>query len=424
MRGGRNKQRSIQVISSRDLRGKHQQQHSFIRTVDAADFSRSHTAHHNLVSIPLIPQNNRVQTSCKLGVWNACSLGNKSASVNELIISKKLDIMCIVESSHESSSSPSLIASTPPGYTFAERARPLLPNVDLAHIRGPRGGGICIFHKNNFQSTIKDLGNFTSFELLLCYFTFRDSHLLIAVIYRPGSEPVTCKFFSEFTELLSSVAKYSCDLIILGDINIHLDRDIADTKKFNNLLSSHGLVQLVTGPLHRRGHTLDVVITRPSSLITEISAGLPSLSDHSIITFSACHEPPTTIVEKVERRCYKTFDPAAFSTDLQETELTELAYRPTNEINVNVDQLFDLYDTTMTELLDRHAPLKIVTVRKKTDCPWFDAECNASEEDHPQTGTWLQTHQTIGRRNILARTNQKATSFIPAEALRLSQTKN
>ena len=206
VRGGRNKQRSIQVISSRDLRGKHQQQHKIIRTVDAADASRSHTARHNLVNIPLIPRNNRVQTSCKLGIWNACSLGNKSASINELIISEKLDIMCIVESSHESSLSPSLIASTPPGYTFAERARPLPPNVDLAHIRGPRGGGICIFHKNNFQSAIKDLGNFTSFELLSCYFTFRNSHLLIAVIYRPGSEPVTCTFFSELTELLSSVA--------------------------------------------------------------------------------------------------------------------------------------------------------------------------------------------------------------------------
>ena len=70
-------------------------------------------------------------------------------------------------------------------------------------------------------------------------------------------------------------------------------------------------------------------------------------------------------MEKVERRCYKTFDPAAFSADLQETELAELAYRPTNEINVNVDQLFDLYDTTMKDLLDRHAPLRIVTVRKK-----------------------------------------------------------
>ena len=122
MRSGRNKQRSIQVISSRDLRGKYQQQYRIIRTADVVlDAGRSHTAHHDLVSIPLIHQNNScvrphllayateikstqlqqrhcdwvkgywisvsyiyiyiyIQTSCKLGVWNACSLGNKSAS--------------------------------------------------------------------------------------------------------------------------------------------------------------------------------------------------------------------------------------------------------------------------------------------------------------------------------------------------------
>ena len=69
-----------------------------------------------------------------------------------------------------------------------------------------------------------------------------------------------------------------------------------------------------------------------------------------------------------------------FSADLQETELAEFASRPINENNVNVDQLFDLYDTTMKELLDRHAPLRIVTMRTKTDCPWFDADCNASKK--------------------------------------------
>ena len=177
-------------------------------------------------------------------------------SVNELIISEKLDIMCIVESSHESSSSPSLIASTPGRHnhrtssTVSTQRRPgTYPwTARRRHLH---------FSKESFPIYIKDLGNFTSFELLSCYFTFRDSYLLIAVIYRPGSKPDTCTLFSEFTELLSLVAKYSCDLI-----NIHLDRDIADTKKFNNLLSSHGLVQLVTGPTHSRGLTLDVIITR------------------------------------------------------------------------------------------------------------------------------------------------------------------
>ena len=34
----------------------------------------------------------------------------------------------------------------------------------------------------------------------------------------------------------------------------------------------------------------------------------------------------------------------------------------------------------MEELLDRHAPLRIVTMRKKTDCPWFDTDCNTSKK--------------------------------------------
>ena len=180
----------------------------------------------------------------------------------------------------------------------------------------------------------------------------------------------------------------------------------------------------MTGPTHRRGHTLDVVITRPSSLITEISAALPSLSDHSIITFSACHEPPITTVEKVERRYYKTFDPVAFSANLQETELADLASRPINEINVNVDQLFDLYDITMKELLDRHAPLRIVTVRKKTDCPWFDADCNASKKITRKLERGFKRTKRLEDETSWREQIKKQTSFIPAEALRLSQTKN
>jgi len=29
----------------------------------------------------------------------------------------------------------------------------------------------------------------------------------------------------------------------------------------------------------------------------------------------------------------------------------------------------------MEELLNTHAPLRKITIRKKPDCPWFDSEC-------------------------------------------------
>jgi hypothetical protein len=53
------------------------------------------------------------------------------------------------------------------------------------------------------------------------------------------------------------------ELLITGDLNFHLDNvNLSDTRKFDETLSDHGLVQHVQGATHNKGHTLDVVITR------------------------------------------------------------------------------------------------------------------------------------------------------------------
>ena len=41
----------------------------------------------------------------------------------------------------------------------------------------------------------------------------------------------------------------------------------------------------------------------------------------------------------------------------------------------DVTDLFDLYDNTLAELLDRHAPWQQVKLRARPTAPWFDAEC-------------------------------------------------
>ena len=41
----------------------------------------------------------------------------------------------------------------------------------------------------------------------------------------------------------------------------------------------------------------------------------------------------------------------------------------------DVTELFDLYDNTLTELLDKHAPWQQVKLRERPTAPWFDAEC-------------------------------------------------
>ena len=75
-------------------------------------------------------------------------------------------------------------------------------------------------------------------------------------MYRPGSA-VNFTFFNEH------VAIYVAQLIIVGDVNVHLDvLSASSTSTFSDILAGAGLVQYVSGPVQRAGHTLDVINTQ------------------------------------------------------------------------------------------------------------------------------------------------------------------
>ena len=100
----------------------------------------------------------------------------------------------------------------------------------------------------------------------------------LCVIYRPPPSKINkfknSIFFEEWSEFLDRVVVTSDALVIMGDLNFHIDdpRD-TDAQKFLQTLSDHGLLQHVTGPTHVLGHTLDVIITREnSSVLSELSS--------------------------------------------------------------------------------------------------------------------------------------------------------
>ena len=77
------------------------------------------------------------------------------------------------------------------------------------------------------------------------------------------------------------------DIIIAGDINIHMETNSNHAKQLTELLNWYDLKQNVTEPTHIRGHLLDVIITPNkenyihSNEIMEID-----LSDHFLINFN------------------------------------------------------------------------------------------------------------------------------------------
>ena len=97
-------------------------------------------------------------------------------------------------------------------------------------------------------------------------------------------------FLDEFPDLLESYV--SCDrLFVLGDINFHFDSDsdisVADLKK---LLHNLSLQQLVNVPTHRRGRTLDWLITNRVVDVEVLCVVDKLISDHFVISFALLSE--------------------------------------------------------------------------------------------------------------------------------------
>ena len=179
---------------------------------------------------------------------NVRSLGNKSSSVQELIVSSDFDVFCAVETWHEASNSPSVILSTPDGYLCADQPRPLATGESRPY------GGICIFHRQTLRTTKHELGNFTpkTFEHLSILVTSGSQRLLVVGLYRPGSQRTSPAFFSEFSEFLSHLSVLSYPVYLLGDLNIHLDNpNHSDTTTIQHLFDSFAFVQHISVPTHK-----------------------------------------------------------------------------------------------------------------------------------------------------------------------------
>jgi hypothetical protein len=60
---------------------------------------------------------------------------------------------------------------------------------------------------------------------------------------------------------------FASSVIIMGDINIHLDVSQPSLVKFRDILESHDLVQHVTSSTQLASHVLDVLISRTDSKV-------------------------------------------------------------------------------------------------------------------------------------------------------------
>ena len=101
----------------------------------------------------------------------------------------------------------------------------------------------------------------STFEGLYLRLFISGRSFIFLCIYRPPSSSLS-PCFSELTDVLEMLVAYGCPVIIGGDLNVHVE-DPADNDATTllDLLTTLNLVQHVTGPTHRQGGMLDLVIT-------------------------------------------------------------------------------------------------------------------------------------------------------------------
>ena len=173
---------------------------------------------------------------------------------------------------------------------------------------------------------------------------------------------MTAEFFTELAELLDRLSVASDALVLAGDVNIRLERATnPNAVEFHYLLTGYGLTQHVSGSTHDAGGSLDVVYTRndlPAPSVNIVDIGL---SDHRLLLWSTSISRPPPVYVKSSRRAWRSFNLVDFRTDLQASApCDDRAWQ-----QLDGDSLVQLYDNTITQLLDHQIPVNTKTCRRR-----------------------------------------------------------
>ena len=201
---------------------------------------------------------------------------------------------------------------------------------------------------------------YQSFRLHFNYLTVNH-----CIIYRLPSTSVL-QFCNEFSTIQEDLIHNQADRnIFIGNFNIYMDiEDGNNTLNFLDTLECYNLSNLVGFKTHIANHTLDQALDdKTNPLVTSFKQG-HQLSDHSFIHCLLSIQKPTPPTSQITYRKIKSIDVKAFNDD------REQALCNADAIEL-IHNLLTLYNSSASNLLNTHAPLKTKKLRITHNQPWF-----------------------------------------------------
>ena len=173
-----------------------------------------------------------------------------------------------------------------------------------------------------------------------------------------------------------------------------------EAQDFLDYLSGYSLVNHVHEPTHRLGNTLDLFITRQDSDLLKNLTVDCQFSDHHLIRCLLNVYKPPAIKKQVTFRKYKQVDMALFSEQLSD----RISNLPVFSVP---GSMVRAYTSTVTELMNVHAPLINRTVGDRAPSPWItDAIRQEIKVRRQCEKVWLQNKNDTNRDNFIMQRNK------------------
>lgn len=334
--------------------------------------------------IPLSSNSNKV----KVGLSNARSLNNKTAVLSDLIFHNNFDILGLTETWLKPDTSKYFLSDlTPKGYNLTHKPRPT-----------KRGGGVAFMISEMIKTSSFSIPDFTSFESIAIRAEINGRQCLFICIYRPPEYPAE-SFFEEINSLLENIYLTNFEIFVMGDFNLHLDRDSVTTDKFNDTLNSYDMKQWVTFPTTTFGHWLDLFITKETTNSVKAITHCNGISDHFTVIAFLNFDKPKHQKERIQYRQIHKIDLSKFHEDITKSDLI---LNPADDL----DKLCSQYNLTLRSILDNHAPVITKFVPKKSPAPWMTKEIvEAKTLRRKYERTWRKTRSGYDRSKFTAQSN-------------------
>jgi len=279
--------------------------------------------------------------------------------LKDFIAEKSIDILSLTETWLSPDTPPSILNSlTPINYSLLHEPR----------AKG-RGGGIALIHRSFLKVSRIPLPTCSSFEALCVRLSYSTFCCSVLSVYRPPNLSKT-DFLTEFSSLLEILIPSTSNLFFTGDFNYHLDcSSEPSVSQFLCLLDTFDLTQHVTFSTHASGHTLDLFITHSaSSLISNIDFHILPFTDHYSI-HSTINVPVFSRSPRILKqiRAIRSIDPTVFSADILASPLY-------TDPPADLHSYSALFSSTLSSLLDKHAPLKTISCPSKQNKPFITPE--------------------------------------------------